>query len=447
MNFLKNNQSGSAMMTALGIIGLIGLSISTIVRSIDQRRKILGITKIQTGMIALHNKLEQAGSNINFYKFTTTGLKEKASAQHLINCFNPDINKRICVDMAADEWKEFTAKYVVFKNKAATSWTNYNLSGVFDSNGKLCNKAHCLNPSGHAFKAKTWYRLDCSNDNESCKSPALIHLKWTITHGDKKLTGGVQIPEIKGEVFSSPKICPEGTYLKGMTASNTLDCRPLSTNRAQMCPPKEYVWKVTANGSVKCRKKENLCKDLCLALILDTSGSMRKDMRAMKNYANKFVDRFGINTSGSPVNDQIAVVSFGTRSTTSQILTSNIDQVKGAINGLVAKGMTNFQAGLNNAANELAKCSADSVPVAVFMSDGRNNRGQRPPSPKKLRNMPNGTDPGLGVKFFSIAMGPNADRYTLKKLSGKEKDNFFKGASVASLDDIFTNISKRICRN
>ena len=449
MKFIKNGESGSALATAMGLIGVIALGIMATFNVLEHKHKFFAITNIQTSMLSLHKKLEQAGANMYFYKYTTVGGADDDTKQHLIDCFNPDKTKRVCLDMAADEWKNVTSKYVLFTdtpNANGKYWKTFGLSGLFDSNGRLCKKTDCTN-GPPAFKATTEYRLDCDKNKDECKYPSLIELRWTITHMDKTLTGGYQIPTIQGKAASSAKICPPGEYMKGITSSGTLDCRPLTTNRAQMCPPKEYVWKITSNGSIKCRKKEDLCQNLCVALVLDTSGSMKGDLAATKTYAKKFLDRFGTNTSGSSVTDKVALINFSTSANVPQTLTSNMDSVKNAVDRLVANGSTNFQAGLDQAGLQLDNCPAGSSLVTVFMSDGRNNRGQRPANTKKLKNKPSDMDPGLGVKLFSIAMGPNADKDSLKRLSGKEKDNFFVGSNVTALSTIFTNISTRICRN
>lgn len=111
-----------------------------------------------------------------------------------------------------------------------------------------------------------------------------------------------------------------------------------------------------------------------VVLVIDRSGSMSGTdvsptrMAAAKAAANDFVDQM------NSTNDRVALVSFAFDATLDQGLTSDPDEIEGAINGLSAEGATNMRMAYYTAIKYLKENGrSNAVKAVILMGDGNWN--------------------------------------------------------------------------
>ncbi|TVU25580.1 hypothetical protein EJB05_28082 [Eragrostis curvula] len=146
---------------------------------------------------------------------------------------------------------------------------------------------------------------------------------------------------------------------------------------------------------------------LDLVVVLDVSGSMGDDGKLDKlKSAMQFVIK-----KLSPM-DRLSIVTFSTKSDRRCALRAMSDAAKsdlmGTIDGLVANGGTNIQAGLETGLNVLAGRQYMNGRTAniLLMSDGEQNHGDA----RQVRNPHN-------VPVYSLAFGADADMNLLRDLA------------------------------
>nr|WP_303716982.1 VWA domain-containing protein [Methanoculleus marisnigri] len=111
-----------------------------------------------------------------------------------------------------------------------------------------------------------------------------------------------------------------------------------------------------------------------VVLVIDRSGSMSGTdvsptrMAAAKAAANDFVDQMNF------TRDRVALVSFAFDATLDQGLTSDPDEIEGAINGLSAEGATNMRMAYYTAIKYLKENGrSNAVKAVILMGDGNWN--------------------------------------------------------------------------
>jgi uncharacterized protein YegL len=140
-----------------------------------------------------------------------------------------------------------------------------------------------------------------------------------------------------------------------------------------------------------------------IMLVLDRSGSMSgTPLTNLKAAANKLVDLIEDTNASLPpsvtVFSRVGVVSFETNATLNQALTSDLDDVRGAINGLVTGNLTAIGDGINLAQAQLAGSEPARPKVMVVVTDGQNNAGANPVTAATNAK-------GAGTEIFVIGFG------------------------------------------
>ncbi len=133
----------------------------------------------------------------------------------------------------------------------------------------------------------------------------------------------------------------------------------------------ESGWSCTSTNPSVCKTINPTLPSSCgidMVLIIDSSGSISSsELTQMKDAFKGFVDAFLPNTP-----TQIAVVDFDSLGHLVQDYTSDIDDIKSAIDSATSGGNTNWEDGLKEAHDEFNN-RADKPDLYVFASDGNPN--------------------------------------------------------------------------
>lgn len=179
-----------------------------------------------------------------------------------------------------------------------------------------------------------------------------------------------------------------------------------------------------------------------LVLVLDRSGSMGGSMDALKVATKAFVDKFdegdgardGLLANGS----RIGVVSFSSNATLDRPLTSNANQVKAAIDGLVAAGSTNHAAGILTGQAQFA--SSPNSRIMIMFTDGNTTAGGNPlDEAVAARN--------AGTEIFGIGLGGSINQNAVRSwVSLPVNTHAYFTTDPSALQQIFDNIGTVITR-
>lgn len=176
------------------------------------------------------------------------------------------------------------------------------------------------------------------------------------------------------------------------------------------------------------------CPNADVMLVIDRSGSMTIDDRigAAKNASKLFVDLLDLG------DDQAGLASFATGGSLDLGLTVNQTALEEAIDALFASGLTCISCGLNAGQGELvANGRSDVNHVLVLLSDGE-------PTTETPADAQAAADAAkaAGTIIFTIGIG-TADPTLMQNMASEP--SFFTPGTEDDLQDIFTEISGRIC--
>lgn len=169
-------------------------------------------------------------------------------------------------------------------------------------------------------------------------------------------------------------------------------------------------------------------KDVNLAMLLDTSGSMRgSKIDSMQAAAVQFVEQMG-------EDDFISIIAF---STEPELVVDHVqvgpnrDKIISAIEGLNAQGDTTLFDAIGDGTNLLRSTTTPQTTNALaVLTDGQDTRSYRydanSSAAEALAN---------DITVFTIAYGGDADDAVLSALASRANGNFFEGdeASIASI--------------
>ena len=143
-----------------------------------------------------------------------------------------------------------------------------------------------------------------------------------------------------------------------------------------------------------------------IMLVLDRSGSMGVSggtpLNNLKAAANKLVDLIEDTNDDLPPGitefSRVGVVSFETTASLNQALTTDLDDVRSAINGLVTGNLTAIGDGINLAQAQLAGSEPARPKIMVVVTDGVSNEGVDPGTAA-------GNAKAAGTEIFVIGFG------------------------------------------
>jgi Ca-activated chloride channel homolog len=162
-----------------------------------------------------------------------------------------------------------------------------------------------------------------------------------------------------------------------------------------------------------------------IVLALDTSGSMKPSVDAVKEAAQRFVEAL-------QPQDKLAMVLFSDRPTFAHDLTKEREFSLAAIRQYAAAGGTALNDALYDSLMRLKK--VDGRRVAVVMTDGRdeNGPGTAPGSQHTLDDVLTRLKE-VDATIFAIGLGPKVDRAPLERLATDSGGEAFFPQEVGSL--------------
>ena len=183
---------------------------------------------------------------------------------------------------------------------------------------------------------------------------------------------------------------------------------------------------------------EEALTPVSLMLVLDSSGSMKKDAAAVMDAARTFVQAL-------PAKDKLSVMTFADKPQIAHELTTNRQMSLDAIAKYQAEGGTALYDAVFDGLARLKR--ADGRTALVVFTDGRdeNNPGTAPGSVHTLSQVLislGGTD----TTVYAIGLGPRVDRETLERLVTASNGEAYFPAEVSSLAGEYRRILENLRR-
>lgn len=406
---ILHDEQGFALAKVVILAG-IGLAITAgSLKLMDNRLKIAKIMNARSRITMLESRVRNAGTSLSAYYESS---RKNANAGELAKCM---AQTALCQSTKPASFRLFNS----FGDR---------LSGQFDINGAPCNE-NC------EFEVKTNYQFTCAGGASSCSFPEIITTDYTINHINRKYTSGYKIPSITGSADLATYLCPNNQVVRGIDANGKFICDQPSDSMYSTTCAEGAAYGITAEGDLRCAKITDFCnKDLALAVIMDTSGSMSVDYRmtASINAGSSFIDYL-------KAQDQVGLVEFNDSSWTHNGLTGSFANVKYNLSRFYAFGGTNMNAGLVSAGSILQAAAPKAIKGIIFLSDGWYNMGPAPfAAADKLK--------ADGVTIWSVALGDGVDVYTLRSIASTP-DDYFYVPDPSDLKNAFDRISMLLCRS
>lgn len=183
---------------------------------------------------------------------------------------------------------------------------------------------------------------------------------------------------------------------------------------------------------------EEALSPINVMLVLDSSGSMRRDAAAVVEAARTFARQM-------PGKDRVGVVLFSDKPAVVQDLTTIREFVLRAIGRYVSTGGTALYDAVVESLTRLQK--AEGRTAVVVLTDGRDedNAGKGPGSARSLDEMLAKVKE-TGSTIYAIGLGPNVDRATLERLAEVSNGEAYFPADVSVLADDYRRILENLRR-
>lgn len=172
-------------------------------------------------------------------------------------------------------------------------------------------------------------------------------------------------------------------------------------------------------------------RPLSSTLVIDKSGSMvGAPIVDARNAAKTYVDSSG-------KSDTIALVSFDNQVQTLQTLTADKPAVKGAIDGIQAKGNTAIYDALSVAIDNTTGCGRKAI---VLMSDGDDTAS----SNFNLESVINKANLA-GLPVFTVGLkGEDFNAATLRAIADRTGGQYYETSNSADLATLYSKISNQL---
>jgi Ca-activated chloride channel family protein len=173
-------------------------------------------------------------------------------------------------------------------------------------------------------------------------------------------------------------------------------------------------------------------------LVLDQSGSIRKDAEAVMEAARTFARQL-------PGKDRVGVILFDDRPVLVQDLTTIREFILRAIDKYQANGGTALYDAIGDSLVRLQKAGGRTA--IVVLTDGRDedNPGTGPGSVRSLDQVMT-TLKEVGSTVYAIGLGPNVDRVTLERLAAESGGEAYFPADVSVLGADYRRILENLRR-
>lgn len=173
---------------------------------------------------------------------------------------------------------------------------------------------------------------------------------------------------------------------------------------------------------------------LHLVLLLDSSGSMKKDMKTAIDSAVKFLNKL-------PAEAIVEVIDFDTRAKLIKAK-DRVELIK-AVKAVKADGATALR---DSVILGIDKLKSSPRPALVVFTDGfdANHNDTAPGSKASEKDVFNRVN-GARVPIFTIGFGTGADEATLARLADIS-GGFYQAANSANLDEVFAALEETVAR-
>ena len=173
-----------------------------------------------------------------------------------------------------------------------------------------------------------------------------------------------------------------------------------------------------------------------MAVVLDTSGSMRRRMESVQKAASRFVSQI------TPV-DRAMVLEFSDGVRMTQGLTSDIPALKRAIESTSAKGGTALYDAVIDAVRRLQRMRGRTS--VILLTDGKdeNNAGTAAGSHHTLAECVE-TAKEAGVTIYTLGLGANIARDVLTQIARQTGGRAYFPPTVADLAEVYGKIAEEL---
>lgn len=173
---------------------------------------------------------------------------------------------------------------------------------------------------------------------------------------------------------------------------------------------------------------------LHLVMLLDSSGSMKKDMKKAIDSTVKFIEKL-------PENANVEVIDFDTKPRL--IKASGRKELLQAIRSIKADGATALR---DSIILGIKKLKGSARPALVVFTDGFDaNHNDTAPGSKATEKEMIARVSEVKIPVFTIGFGENADEATLSRIADMSGGEY-QSASSASLDAVFESLKETVAR-
>jgi hypothetical protein len=402
------SQAGFSLLSTLIVAGILGVVTSGVYQLMNYRMDLLKITRMHQRMDLFESKLANTARSLGAMNVSAQQNAGSRLAQCLTagNCQALGVRERVVLHDARGQ----------------------RVSGLFDLNGRPCTDK-C------PIEVQTDIELFCA-EGTSCAQPSEVKTYYNIRRADPGFFKGRDFPPVQGTASLATFVCPEGEYVRGITLEGKMLCSPaeLAVNDIS-CKPGTAAVGVDSKGFLKCAEVVDYCSvPIAFTLVLDASGSMKRNDKGTiaKQALNNFIDFM------DSKRDRTAFASFSRDATLQAELTGNYQNVRSAIGREELKSSTNMGAGLKAGAQALNSALPTEKKTMIFVSDGRNTRGEDPVREAALIKE-------QGIRIFTVGFSENADRETLRRIASSPSD-YFDAMQLNQLKAALEQISSITCR-
>ena len=146
--------------------------------------------------------------------------------------------------------------------------------------------------------------------------------------------------------------------------------------------------------------------------------------------------------SSSPVNEQVALVTYGSSASIDRSMTGNYAQIQSGLSfytNSFPSGATNIGDGLNKGASALGGGRNFASKVIVLMTDGRRTPGLGPNPVNVATNLAQ-----QGVIIFTVTFSDEAEQNEMRNVANAGMGKHFHAIDAASLITVFETIARTI---
>ncbi|HBD06848.1 MAG TPA: hypothetical protein DCZ69_01185 [Syntrophobacteraceae bacterium] len=182
-------------------------------------------------------------------------------------------------------------------------------------------------------------------------------------------------------------------------------------------------------------KVETKLPSIATALVLDSSGSMKKAIADVQRAATTFVDNVR-------AEDEVLLIDFSDKVKVLQTFTTDKAPLKAAIGVIKARGNTALYDAIFEATKSFGEKKGRKV--AIVLTDGKDDDGTNKPLSTKTVDQVIAAAKEVNVPIFSIGLGSDVDEAVLKKIAVESGGQFFPSPSSADLENLYKEIGAQL---